>query len=283
MKHLKNWRLIIVVSAICLGLVALACGGDEKEEGPPLPPEGSMRIDLALFESGENLAADNGKSDDPAAGKRANFNNAATRVWLLNTAIAVALSTPVITFAAAVSVDPTFENGEWTWDFDSTSNDGKGIQALLRGWFDGGLKEGAWLNLEMKVTCEACKVPTDNFIWYTGRFNTAGTDGHWQFFNPEIEQEDQTFVKAEYDITDDTHKSLIFTNLRTDGHEDAGDIIEYSVDGDTAHVSVHDEDVALDYTIEWSISTTAGWLEVPDYNNGEKACWDEAQINAECK
>ncbi len=282
MKQFKNWRLMVLVSALSLGLFALSCGGDEEqEEGPPLPPEGSMRIELALFEGGENLATDEGKAD--GVGPKANFNNAAIRVWWLNTAIALNLAVPVVTFAAALSDNPSYADGEWLWDFSTKTNDGKEVSAVLRGWFDGGLKEGIFLNLEMKVTCETCKVPTEDYIWYTGRFNTAGTDGHWQFFNPEIAQEDQTFIKIEYDVTDDTHKSLIFTNLRTDGHEDAGDIIEYSVDGDTAHVSVHDEDKALDYTTEWSLSDGTGWLIVPDFNEGEKACWDGAQQNAECK
>lgn len=270
--------LVALACIVAFGL--LGCLGSEAEEGPPLPPASSMKMDLSTFTTAQAAGAlSPGKAD--GIGDKSNFNNAAGRVVWLNTAIVLALAPPATVFATAVSVDPVFENGDWIWDF-SITNGANTYAALLRGFFDGGLKEGIHLNLEMKVTCTACKVPTDNYLWYTGRFNTDGNSGHWQFYNPEIVQEDQTFVKVEYEVTDEENKVLDFSNDRTDGHEDAGDRIEYKRTGEMARVSFHDESEMLDYMVEWNLSTDAGYIEVPGYNNGERACWGTDRKNVDC-
>jgi len=209
-----------------------------------------------------------------------NFRAAAGRVGLLTGGLWLALVPPVAVFAVAVSQNPVFEDGQWIWDFSARSG-GHRYGAVLTGWFDGGLREGTFLNLEMMVTCTSCRVPTENYVWYTGRFNTDGTDGAWTFFSPEIDNADQSFIEIAYDVTDDTHKSLTFTNIRVDGHEDAGDIIEYRRDGDMGRVSVHDASATEDYLAEWTILGD-GFLHVPGYNMGEPACWDENQVNTPC-
>lgn len=279
MLDFKTYSVVLVLVLGLFATLSWGCFGAEEEEaeaGPPLPPVSSMTMDISAFQSGK---AD-GKAD--TTGPKANFNNAAVRVWWLNASIVTALTVPAATLAAALTVEPVFEDGKWIYDFNVTSG-GHTYQALLEGWFDGGLKEGIDLNISMTVTCTACKTPLQDFVFYTGKFDTDGTNGYWQFFNPEITAEDKTFVKVDYEILDDTHRTLTFTNNRTDGDAKAGDIITYSIDGDTAHVSVHVEEEGLEYDAEWSISTTAGWLEIPDYNDGNRACWDASHLNVDCE
>jgi len=277
LKRVGSW-LVLVPAVVLLAVGAYNCDQGDAEEGPPLPPQGTMTMEIDLFEQqGAALAfADPGKADGAAA-EKSNFNNAAVRVWWLNAAIVAGLSGPVAVFGAALSVEPTYDAGVWTWDF--TLNQ---FQALLTAWFDGKGREGIFLNLEMQVTCPTCKVPTKDFVWYTGRFDTETGEGHWLFYNPEITAADQSFIKIEYSHTDETHKALVFTNVRTDGAPEAGDIVEYLRDGDDASVTVNDKSEALEYTAGWSVSTHAGYLQVPGYNNGEKACWDDKQLNAAC-
>jgi hypothetical protein len=275
------WKKIMATAAVATAVIFAVAfmGCQQEEEGPPLPSLATMTMDLSTFGESANAALKLGKAD--GVGPKSNFNNAAFRVGWLNLSIAGALAGPVFVLGLALTDSPSWDNGVWTWDV-SGKQGGHEHQALLKAWFDGNLKEGVWLNLEMQVTCTGCKVPTEDFLWYTGRFHTVEQKGHWQFFNPEIAQEDRTFVRIDYEVTDNTHKSLTFTNLRTDGHENAGDIIEYIVDADLAHVSVHDAGDGIDYVVEWSLSTGSGVVEVPDYNEGEPACWDSSQQNIEC-
>ena len=261
--------VILAVSALSF------LGACHKDEGPPLPPVESMRLDLGQFPTAKQaVAAD-----------KANFGAAAGRVGLLNLALGVVLTPPRVVFAAALSAKPKLASGTWTWDFNASS-DANQYHARLSAWYDGNASAGTFLNLEMKVTCTGCGVPTTDFVWYTGRFNTAGTDGSWQFFAPEIAQADQKLARIAYDVSSLTHRSLTFTNNRTDGNADAGDVIQYLRDGDLARVTVHDQvspgGGSLDYVIEWSVSAGTGSLTVPDYNGGQKACWDASQVNTAC-
>jgi len=269
--------------AVCLVAVLTFAGIGclaPLEEGPPLPSLATMQADFALFATAHQ-ALSPGKADELEGNPKANFNNAALRVGLLNAWIAAAVSGPAFVWGTAMLADPVWENGKWTWDFEASWDQHK-YASVLSAWFENNRKEGVWLDLEMEVTCTACKVPTDQYLWYTGTFNTDGNEGTWEFFNPQIALENQTFVTVDYKIDDPTHKELTFTNTRLDGHEDSGDVITYKLAGDIAHVSVHDESKGIDYTAEWSVTTTAGWLQVPDYNGGEKACWDAQRINMDC-
>lgn len=262
---------IISLSLTCA--LAFATLPGCRADGPPLPPAESMSIDISAFNN-------SAKSDAP--GLQTHFNAAALRVGLLNTWVVVALAVPRLVFAAALSTEPTFEDNKWVWSFDATQA-GKPLNATLTGAFDTKNDTGTTLELAMNVTCGHCKVPTDNFRWYTGTFLTGERKGHWQFFNPEITTADQTFVRIDWEVTDERHRTLTFTNGRTDGHEDAGDIIKYERAGDKLSVNVHDASKKLDFAAEIDTATGAGWLQVPDFNKGEKGCWGADRKNVACE
>lgn len=279
MKDSGRNVVLAIAALLLLGLAGMACdSGTDDGPGPPLPPVEGMTFDISAFQGGGK--AD--KADDPAPGEKANFNNAALRVWWLNASIAARLVVPVLVFGWAASTEPVYDGGIWTWEISGGSG-ANASTAVLTGWFDTELREGIFLNLSMSITCPGCKVPTDNYVWYEGRFNTDGGNGHWQFYSPEIEGEDQALVRMEYEVTDATNKSLTITNNRIDGHEDAGDEISYSRADDQATIEVHDQSESLDYEAHWSISTTAGTLKVPGYNDGNEACWDAQHLNVDCR
>ncbi len=264
-------RRILLPAAAALLLVGtlVACGGSEDaEQGPDLPPAESMAFDISLFATANK-------------GQWANFNAAALRVWWLEASVGKALVVPAASLAAALSVNPTFEDGRWIWDFETTSG-GKTYGAHLEGWFENGAREGASLNLEMSLTCSSCDPPLDNFLYYEGRYDIEDAAGYWQFYSPEVDGADKSLVRADWSVPDATHSTLDIVNNRTDGNPDAGDRITLTIDGDQVTLTVHDESEGLDYGAGWSSSTTAGWVQVPNYNDGQKACWDSAHVNVEC-
>lgn len=269
-------RHLIALSAIAaLAATMIAC--QATEEGPELPPQESMNMDISAFSAG----AKTDKADE--TGSKKNFNQAALRVGWLNTSIVLALASPRLIFAAALSTEPTFADGKWTWSF-STGGAAQRFSATLTGWFEGQAKEGTTLELEMRVGCTGanCKLKETNFLWYTGHFELGKRTGFWQFYNPDITTDDKTFVHIDWQVTDASHKTLTFTNKRTDGHADAGDIIAYKREGDLLSVNVHDASDSLDYSAEIDVHTGAGWLKVPKYNGGAKACWDGSHDDAAC-
>ena len=273
---------------VALALVLLGgCAGSTDEAdarswpwGPLLPPTDSMKMEpFPSAQLSEEGAADSGKAD--GATPKANFNNAAFRVGWLNTSVVLGLATPVLLFAKAVSVQPDFMDGKWVWVYTLKSG-ADTYESVLEGWFEDHLRDGDFLNLELKTTCTACKTPLDNFLLLSGELDTKGTDGVWQSFSPDLATDGGKLWRIAYDVKDGDHRTITFTNGRTDGGDGAGDVVEYARDGDLARVSVKDVSEALDYVSEWSVTTGAGWLQVPDYNNGDKACWDKERKNADC-
>ena len=264
----------LVSLGLALVFVVASCKAeDEAQEGPQLPPPESMTLDLSPF---------TGTASKEGAGPKSNFNNAALRVGVLNLFVRASLLPPAAVLRAALTVRPIFEDGKWIWEFDH-SHGGASYAAVLTAWFDNSEREGDSLELAMAITCPTCKIPTTDFTWYTGHFEIGGGRGTWQFFHPGIEQDDQTFVTIDYTVTDLTHRAITATNNRADGHEDAADVIAYALDGDRLQISFHDENEGLDYVAQASLATKAGWLEVPNYNDGEKACWDSELQNVDCE
>lgn len=260
---------VLVALALLTASAHPGCGGgDVAEEGPALPPATSMDFDISLFAS---------------ASKRqfANFSAAAFRIWWLEASVARALVVPAASLAAAMSVAPVFSGGRWIWDFETVSG-GKTYGAHLEGWFDGGAREGTSLNLEMRLTCSGCTPALDDFLSYDGHFEVEEARGRWQFYSPEIGTTNRSLVRVDYLVPDATRSTLEVVNNRADGHQDAGDEITLAIDGDSVLLSVRDESQGLDYTAGWSATTTAGWLQVPNYNAGVKACWDDAHVDTDC-
>ncbi len=280
----------LFLSSFIIILLVACSSADTKnidnaaDTAPKLPSIQSMKIDLSNFpkEDRQMQGLNHPGHVMTSSQTKTNFANAAIRVGVLNLALAAALTPPAAVFAVALSTEPTLEDGKYHWNFSANSGADQ-FKAHLTGWPSINNDRKPVVNLEMQVTCTACKHPVTDYLWYKGEFQTDGLEGFWIFYNPEIEGSDQSFVKIDYHIEGDSHADLTFTNIRTDGHEDAGDIIQYSLNDDTAKVQVHDQSKNLDYVIDWSVSNKNGSITVPDYNNGAKACWDEILVNAECE
>lgn len=268
-----------IAFVLAAGLVVPACL--PPEEGPALPPAESMQMDLGVFTGG--LTAAKGDASEAAAeASKANFQNAALRVGLLNLTVGLGLVAPTAALAAALSAEPRFEAGTWIWTYELQAG-GETIEAELTGWYEGFQRQGTTLELEMRVTCTACAAMPADYLWYTGSFQLDGAAGHWQLYNPDIAQADQSFLRIDYAIADETHRSLTFENVRTDGSPDASDFIDYTRDGDLLTIQVHDESEGQEYMAEGDLQTGAGWIEVPGYNSGAKACWDADQLDVACE
>ncbi len=258
----------VLIAALALAPFTSSCGKEEAGDPPALPPAESMQMDLDVFTQSGTRAL-------PGM----NYGAAALRVGLLNLGLVLALAPPTVVFAAALQAKPQYKDGKWVWAFDTQSGVNQyGVELSGKTTGEGSANQ---LELALKVTCSTCVPALNDFVWYTGTFSMTSTTGSWQFFDARITTADKSFVRLDYEVTDAAHRKLTFTNNRVDGKPDAGDVIEYLRDGDTARVSVQDKDVA-NYVAQISIASGAGYIEVPGYNGGNRACWDSSHQNATC-
>ena len=233
---------------------------DEPEDQPPeLPPDASMSIDFSAF-GGSTLA--------PGQLPGKNYNNAALRVLILNVAVIITMAPSVLTFKAAQSVEPVKQdNGSWVWRYP-VNIPGHEIEASLTGSLEG--FKTVW---SMKVTSSSFDPPLEDFEWYIGESSLDNTSGDWLFFDYQNPDAGEEIASMQWLVESTSKSSLVFSNLSVEG-ENAGDVLSYSVDGTTALISFYKASDDTTAEIEWDLVSTAGSIEVPDYNNGERAHWD---------
>ena len=263
MRYQKRIFSILILFLIGSLTFILSCEEStvdpEPTEQPTLPPEASMKMDLSLFigQAAQSLAK------NPALTKY-HFATAVVTATLVNASVLVHLAVPTAVFAAAFSQEPEFkDDGKWHWIY-SINN----YSADLAGWIDTPNKEAVW---EMYVSHGN---NLNNFLWYEGRSNLTGTAGYWLFYNAENPDSPAEMVRLDWTNNSVTDRTLQITNV-WEGNSGQGDILKYTVDGTDNSIEFYDASEDITAIIFWDSETTAGYIHLPNYNNGEPAYWDE--------
>lgn len=262
-----------VAAVALLALIpVLGCGDDpagSPGEPPPLPPAGSMRADMSLFD----------QATDQTAPRRIpvglHFLTAAAVVTVARVATVAVMAVPVATFAAASSNDPVFEDGAFHWRY-AVQQGGQSFLADLSGRGDG--TESVW---EMRISATATDPPLEDFLWYSGRASLTGEAGEWHVFDALDPMSGTEVLAIQWTHPDGDRWTLDFTNVEPGGAH-LGDRLGYAVDGDVRTVRFLDASEDAETEIRWSAATGAGYIESPGYNGGVRSCWDATLQDSAC-
>lgn len=259
---------------IVLSLVIVGCSDKDPvspKESPILPPAESMKIDVSFFQKG-NLT----KTTEMLS--KNNFINASLRVGVINTAVILTMSIPTAVFSAAASHQPVWDNDDkkFHWIYTLTYNQ-LTFKADLAGWLDNQAGEAVW---EMFITSNATKPTLENFLWYEGRSKLGNKTGWWLIYDPQRPTEKRSLLRLDWDISA-TESTVIFKNVTT-GIEGENDLLTYWVNATERKITFWDNSSQQTLEIYWEITNGTGYIVAPDYNNGEKACWDESQNDVTC-
>jgi hypothetical protein len=244
----------LAAAATIVAFLGVSCVAQESP--PELPGKGSLQADLLIFK-------DNADETSKAG---THFNNAAIRVAAVNVLVRAGLVWPVVFYAVALAQRPTKSDGVWSWSF-AIENQNNDYVATLSGTL-----EEEELVVAMEVDGTVKDIGTvDHYTWYEGRH---GLDtGWWKLYDPLIEGANQELLEIVWNMTDETHKDLVFTITAADGREETGDELSYVLDDTAASVSLHDASSSETAVIEWNTETGAGSITAPLYNAGERSCW----------
>jgi hypothetical protein len=253
------------------------CGEDATSpstpanEPPALPPLRTMQPDLHFFGDGEEAQRALESRSAETEGKL-NFLNAAVRVAFVNVAVLTALTPPAEAFAIALGQDPVVQDDEsFLWSYDYVGNEGERASIRLRGRL-----EGIHVEWEMRVSSTDFEPPVEDLLWFTGESSLLEDSGFWVFNDLDREEA----ARVEWTHTRQLERA-VFVNLDADS-EGVGDRLTFEDTGDVSSLVYHDASTAIDGTIIWNERTGEGSIEVPDYRNGEKSCWDSRQFDVEC-
>lgn len=248
---------------LTMSLMQIACEesptGTEAQQPVP-PPLSSMQTDFSLFTGG---------SQSMTKGQiltKQHFVAAAATVTLVNAAVIVHMALPVVLFGQAINQDAEFQNdGKFHWIF---SNDM--YTSDLAGWIDVDNAESAW---EMYYTQGE---NFNDFLWFMGRCNFDGTEGEWIFNHLAIPDAYTQLLRIDWTNNAEDDRTLDFTII-LDGDPANGDKLMYTVDGTNRNVQYYDASAATTAMIAWDAVTGAGYIQLPNYNNGLPGYWDENQ------
>lgn len=235
---------------------------------PVLPPAESMRLDLSTFGIPQTGLAKPTTTTIPAT--QNNFNNAVIRATIVNAVVAVHMIVPSAIFAAALSEKPILgQDGKFHWIFQAKV----GIttfEANLAGWIDQKELKVYW---EMYVTNPLMSPKLDKFMWYDGWSEVENKQGQWMFYNPQKPDESEEQLQIDWYHNDENDSRLTFKNVWA-SHVEVGDRLDYIAADENRSIDFLDASKEETWKIFWDAITTAGYLHVPDYNNGGPAYWD---------
>jgi len=244
----------------------------EQPEQPQLPPESSMKLDLSFFETSSN----SGLAKATTFTKK-NWTNAALRVFVINTTVLVGTAVPVALFVKAASQKPEWnsDDAKFHWIYSLTHASIQ-FEADLAGWIDVDDKSVVW---EMYVSSNTHVPELVKFLFYEGHCKVTNNEGYWILYHdkyPEIKKE---WYRIDW-TNDGDKQTLTFRNILV-GSEYENDELNYLVNGSERKITLYDASQNQTTEIYWDAVTGAGYLWAPDYNNGEKAYWDENQNDIE--
>ena len=273
---------IVTLALLALFVPLLAGCGKEPtapsaaKTAPALPPATSAKFDFGFFQrTGGAQAFAAHPEGVKSTEAKSNWINAAVRVIFINLTVADLFSAPVLALDAALQQTPVLgDDGWYVWRYSFTDK-GHAISLRLRARID-----GAVVTWQMYASDPQAQPVLQDFLWFTGESRLTNDRGFW-VFNDLRDAQTIPVARIDWNNASATRRSLVFSNIET-GSADLGDRLEYQLDGSIASVLFHDASEHQEADIQWNESTGTGSLQVPDYNGGLRACWDERQENMVC-
>ena len=239
----------------------------ETDEAPAVIPQEAFALNLGVMEQ-EAPASKNGAA-------YANWLNATIRAGVAIHITHAILEVPFELTKAVQHVPPVYNENAYIWSTETFIDEQRHSIALKAQNSD------EFINWQMKVSGvdEESGLAFEDFLLYSARTYKDVNEGSFQVYFP-VESGSQQVMDGTYNVVDEEEHTLTFSI--PDGVEDIG--------GSSAVFDHLEDQITLDLTgplggrhlIEWNETTGAGSLTADDYNNGEKACWDEELKNTPC-
>ena len=279
---MRSRSLLITIVAL-VALFAAGCSEEavsprnDSPQPPELPPTESMDFDFHFFTDG-SFAIDDPTGAQAAANPegRLNWLNAVIRVTAMNIIIADAFGPAMTAFGAAIHTTPVIDEDGWfIWTYAWAAGPGHTVTLRLRGRV-----EGVTVTWRMGVEDNLADPPMDDFEWFWGQSGLVEDRGFW-IFNGFEENQLIEVARVDWEVRARTDRDLTFRCIH-EGAPEYDDRVTYGVDGRRHSVRFYDASEDLESEILWDVPSGTGSIRVPDYNGGERACWDEHQFDVVC-
>ena len=296
-------RFSLIRSFSLIGLAALmiltGCNSTgplqpvEKDTPPVLPSASTMKPDYSLFElAAAKESSIVNKTPGPELlaeyPTKLNYINAAVRVLFVELVVFSSLQPPVAAFAVALNSVPQKQpDGSWLWTYIFVDGE------IEYGIYLRGKDAGDHNEWSMRVSSSNPEMLLDHFLWFEGEAQKDNSSGYWQFYEPVetvpavyLADTDAaatpgvTSVRIDWEnLPGDIHTLSILVNLA--GSPEEGDNVEFYVSPASSRMLFFDASENGSGAIVWYLDGS-GSITVPDYKDGQEACWNSQQFDIDC-
>ena len=274
--------LVLVVLFGCSNDATSPSNNKSSAKAPTLPSASTMALDFDFpAEDQASVPEEEIRAGIPGAATLA--SNAERNHWInaLVRAAYVALITydhleePVAASALAIhSVPQLQDDGSylWTYIFVDHKTD---IEYQI---FLYGLEGNASVMWRLEVSSNDPAQTLDHFVWFAGESAQDEHSGYWQFYMP-VDASNGTET-ARIDWLKQSGEQRLTITVNGAGLPNEGDVLDFHRTTEQSTIEYTRTGIASNIT--W-FPDGSGSLQVPDYNNGEKACWDTRQRDVACE
>ncbi len=274
-------RLPILILLVAFSVLLVGCGKDATTPvapagTPDLPPADSWNFDLSYFDrQPPPMIQSDGHVADPLV--KTNFLNALARVAIVKLVAVSALTPPYLAFSAAIHSTPVAEaDSTYLWTYSWTDSTNHSVLIHLRGRVT-----PDHVDWSLRLTAPNANPPLYDFLWFTGESSRASFTGFW-IFNEDVANLPVEAARIDWTYTGPSQRVLTFTNINP-ASADYGDSLAFTVAGDDMSLLFHDVSEGVDSHIAWNNRTGAGSIQVPDFNEGAEACWNDQHDDVNCE
>lgn len=262
--------LLFLSGAICLILFMNSCDDNPssaKESPPQVPPAATMSMDFSEFSDQQKT-----QSQNQSAG---HFRRAVGTAVIMKTVADLNLAIPRALLKAANKAEPEFnDEGQWEWNYVKNTDDKNFSVRLLAD-----RESEDQINWSFYVTNS--RLGLENHLFFNGTTNSDGSQGVWSYYRLENTDGREQVSEIEWTVNgeDDVELRLEVTSDRNDRQ---GDYLEYMFDGTIKSVAYYDNSEDQEVRLQINVDSKVGFIIAPDYNDGNKACWDDDFQDVSC-
>ena len=273
MKHLN--RILPLFTLTFVLIFIFSCSDSSSidpnpESVPQVPSVKSMEVDLSIFASDQ--------PDSNATENQANYEAAASSISNIRAVINRNINLALNLFEQADTAQAEkVSEGKWQWKFTSKQGDGDvklnyKVRLVALQQANEELKWDFYLTSPVQ--------PGGEMHYITGLSNNAVTKGTWTYHSfGRAGQPSHEMAELDWKIDESKNLNMQLQLLADNNFKDSQ--MNYQTDGAVRRIVLAPSE-AGETTIEFNAETNAGFIITPEYNNGEKACWNSNFENTAC-
>ncbi|MDR8393541.1 hypothetical protein NC796_20470 [Aliifodinibius sp. S!AR15-10] len=241
-----------------------------SEEGPPdLPPAQSMDMGFTEFEQFND-------QQEKSTASTNNISRAFVTATVLKAIVDVNLAIPRALLLAAENSEAELNgDGEWEWSYSKTEGEHNYNVTLLA------TREGDD-SVQWNFYVTNSPLGLDNALFFSGETNEEGDQGTWTYYNLQNPGQEEEVSTVSWTIEGEEELEIRL-DVTSDRNDNLGDYITYSSEGEiktAVYFDASDDEIT---ELQFNADNYTGYIIAPNYNNGEKACWNSALQDVACE